>query len=368
MMDNGAKYGGAVHAIESKVNIYDKTTVANNVASFAGGGFYLYQSELNCWGNGTLTIVSNRAGVKGGGIHAISSTIKLNLEHAFVKSSINFIENSAQKGGGLCLETESKLYVQKRFLNKQGGTMYNIHFINNSAMWYGGAIYVADETNFDVCANKVYDSANCFLQILTDEIVVTSLTRVDFTDNQATIAGSSIFGGLLDRCAVSRYAELRYYGPVYRTEDIDGVIYLTNVSNIKDLKAVSSYPVKVCFCKFNESDCSHQPPPIKVMKGEMFTVQVVATDQLNHTTSDSIIHCTLKSADSGLDEGQLTQQTIGDNCTDLEFNVYSPHSSEQVQLYAAGPCKDSNMSLTLRVIDVQSVSYTHLTLPTIYSV
>ena len=92
------------------------------------------------------------------------------------------------------------------------------------------------------------------------------------------------------------------------------------------------------------------------MKGETFTVQIVATDQLKHTISNSIVHCSPKSAESGLDEGQLTQQTIGDNCTDLEFNVYSPHSTEQLQLYADGPCKDANMSLTLRVIDNNAYS------------
>ena len=41
-----------------------------------GGGIYLYQSELSIL-SGLITISNNRANVCGGGIHAISTFLKL---------------------------------------------------------------------------------------------------------------------------------------------------------------------------------------------------------------------------------------------------------------------------------------------------
>ena len=50
-------------------------TIANNIALISGGGIYLYQSELNCQIQCTLKIINNTANIKGGGAHAISSSI-----------------------------------------------------------------------------------------------------------------------------------------------------------------------------------------------------------------------------------------------------------------------------------------------------
>ena len=46
----------------------------------------------------------------------------------------------------------------------------------------------------------------------------------------------------------------------------------------------------------------------------------------------------------GLAEGQLTQEVSGE-CTNLTFNVFSPHNSEELTLYASdGPCNDAELS------------------------
>ena len=51
--------------------------ITNNYANFSGGGIYLYQCELNCEINCNLTVSGNTATQKGGGIHAVSSTISI---------------------------------------------------------------------------------------------------------------------------------------------------------------------------------------------------------------------------------------------------------------------------------------------------
>ena len=82
---------------------------------------------------------------------------------------------------------------------------------------------------------------------------------------------------------------------------------------------------------------------IEVKKGETFTVSVVAVDQIGRVINGTI-QTSLNFSESGLAEGQLTRD-IPAECTDLMFNVVSPHSSEQLILYASdGPCKDAEPS------------------------
>ena len=99
-----------------------------------------------------------------------------------------------------------------------------------------------------------------------------------------------------------------------------------------------------CFCTTDsEPDCSYQPPPIKVIKGETFNVSLVAVDQVNHSVDANIITF-LTSRDGGFGEGQRTQPT-GKNCTDLIFNVFSSRDYDNIYLYADGPCGSSQPSI-----------------------
>ena len=61
------------------------------------------------------------------------------------------------------------------------------------------------------------------------------------------------------------------------------------------------------------------------------------------TLANVMIHSSLKHTQSGLGEGQLTHIT-NNACTNLTFNVYSPHSFEQLILYAEGPCRNVSRS------------------------
>ena len=179
-------------------------------------------------------------------------------------------------------------------------------------------MYVGDDTNFGACTNSVDDSTECFLQVITlEEFDILPTQTVEFKDNQARISGSSIFGGLLDRCTVSEFADTRYHFVPDSSTASDGVTYLTGISNINisEPDSVSSYPVHVCFCKNNKPNCSYQPPTFYVEKGGSFTVQLVAVDQINHTANEAIIHCIPKSLVSGLGEGQLTQRSTS-QCSD----------------------------------------------------
>ena len=347
MLNNQARHGGAILATGSKIVMYGETTIANNTATNSnGGGISLHQSDLEIKGNCNI---SNNYAMRGGGIHATSSTITV-----YQPGTLQFINNTAENGGGLYLEVNPKLYI----LKPQTSSIADEHlliFSGNRANC-GGAVYVADETNSGACS----PDNECFTQTLTLALFVVGFNvkivtaNVFFSDNVASEQGANLFGGLLDRCIPSPFAEVCY---INERTHYSGVSYLGNISNITALDTISSLPVRVCFCNSkSEPDCSYQPPPIKVKKGETFTVSLVAVDQVNHSVDANIIN-SLSYHDGGFREGQQTQN-VGRNCTNITFNVFSPHDSETMNLFADGPCGSSTLSI--RHLNIQ---FTNCTCP-----
>ena len=356
LADNFARDGGAIYAIESTLtaNSGHVLRVMSNTASGSGGGLYLYRSNLNMYTqyNGTTDISGNRANNSGGGIHAINSLITVYCDRLGLspyQGSIKFTGNMAHKGGGICLESAAQLRIQK--IGNIRKTNVSMFFTSNSAH-YGNAIYVVDETYFDVCARQsntinstAASSAECFFQVLSQSrplIFEPNFISIEFNINSSS--RSTIVGGLLDRCIPDPHAQIITDG--YTHKEIDGVTYLRMISNMNDTRSISSSPVRLCFCTIDDQpDCSYDPVPpgIQVKKGESFNVSLVAVDQVNHTVMSVMIYSSLNHVDSGLGEGQLIQMT-NNACTNLTFSVVSPYASEQLILYAEGPCRNASRS------------------------
>ena len=70
---------------------------------------------------------------------------------------------------------------------------------------------------------------------------------------------------------------------------------------------------------------------------------LVAVDQVNHTINATILS-SLSSNRGGLGEDQSSQNST-ESCTDVFFSVFSPFDSEELILYAKGPCKDAELSV-----------------------
>ena len=171
--------------------IYGEMTMAYNTALDSNGGsISLRQSDLEI--KGTYNVSSNRA-VRGGGIHAISSSISVHQPGV-----LQFIDNSAVNGSGMYLEVSSKLYVLRK--RPHPSIKENLLvFENNHASHAGGAVYVADDTSTGSCLPSV----ECFVQTLALYPVESNCMKnisIHFSDNMATEQGSTLFGGLLDRC------------------------------------------------------------------------------------------------------------------------------------------------------------------------
>ena len=337
-----ARDGGAILAIESTIIMYGETTIANSnittIANSSGGGISLKQSRLEI--RGKCNLVNNSA-MRGGGIHATSSTIVV-----YQPGSLQLISNNAEFGGGMYLEVNSKLYILKTEPEYSYDVrLYILIFTSNHAN-YGGAVYVADDTNSGTCS----PDNECFIQTLALhqlKCVHLDTLNILFSENTATEQGHNLFGGLLDRCIPSPFAE------VYSKRQIhySGITYLQNITENQNnsitenaqIHSISSRPVRVCFCNIeHKPNCSYQLPTITVKKGETFNVSVVAVDQVNNTVEANII-TSISSSDGGFGEGQHTH-SLGRNCTDLTYNVFSPHDNETINLYADGPCGSAALS------------------------
>ena len=366
---NYAENGGAIHSTESKLYVNGDVTIAHNRATGNGGGVYLSTSELNCQQQSNFELHNNTALSKGGGLHAIGSSIRAassfigRPQYENTGAIIDISRNAAERGGGLSLEANAKLYILKYDYVDFNTTI----FTANSAH-YGGAIYVADDTNSGTCASST--ETECFFQVLALHSYIYSESRLGiqsmhFSQNHANISGSTLYGGLLDRCAVSPFAEVHNKYPRDFKDRGDGIAYFKNLSTptyyiydyslgyrrrmeimIDTNLSVSSDPVRMCLCfnadQNNTNDCTHQHYT-EVKKGQTFTLSVVAVDQNGQPVS-ATIQTSLYFTENGLGEGQLARK-IPAECINLTFNVFSPHVSENLSLYASdGPCKDTELS------------------------
>ena len=219
---NSASEGGAVFAFESSLFIYDRAavTIARNNATMNGSGLYLERTLLDCQGENVLNILANSAGKNGGGIHAVGSSLTVNYlcERSLQRGrySAIFAENTARKGGAIFLEMDAKLYIVR---NCHGHVaLHNQTYIllkNNSAN-YGGAIFVADNTNSGTCVRSplqriLSTTSECFFQLVQSNLANSIITQysskyyqssIQFSGNYASNRRTNLYGGLLDRCTL----------------------------------------------------------------------------------------------------------------------------------------------------------------------
>ena len=270
---NGASNGGAILAVTSGIILKGRAFLSSNSATVTGGAIYVYHGKIVIAG---CTVISNNVGrYRGGGIHSISSSII--LVHDDIKGALPaylyLMSNKAQLGGGVCLEVSSKMYLIT--------TKKLMHFVSNKAD-YGGAIYVADETNNGTCTSSLdtvtaASESECFFQSVTPQNRLMTINEsISFSNNAAKFSGSVLFGGLLDRCTVNALTNRHV-----RYSHLPG--FLNDIQNFTNSNAV-----RICFCKDSIANCNYQPELIKVMKGREFSVELVEVDQTNNSLSGKV--------------------------------------------------------------------------------
>ena len=383
--NNTATNGGGISLIQSNLHVYHSIELTDNHATDFGGGIYAYQSDIEFKPEQKQrSDITKNTASNGGAICAIASNI--HISKTYMKVSSNIAEVN---GGAIYLEQNSKIYVQKHepdyyFDAVSRDILIQVRLrldITSNSAEKGGAIFVADNTNDGVIcqgANTEIYQAECFLQTLglyQDPYFYFNLINTFFSDNTAHQSGSVIYGGLLDRCTINQNAELVHYFPEFKNSSgfdyvktttqieqiIDyhtspnqtpGPLYFIESISRSDLKGlISSDAVRVEFCLNNVIYPNYSHPNVSIKKGQMFTVRLVAVDQVGNPLNATIINSfQSKSGNGRLKAGQVEQQ-VGDQCTELEFNVYSQDNSAQIHIHADGPCGDKGVSRkTLNVI------------------
>ena len=345
LLANTAESGGAMLSINSNIMVNGEMTIVNNTATVGNGGGVLMQKSI-LYVNEKLHLTFNHAAKDGGGIYLCDSKININT---YYRSGTQCVlsSNRAERGGGMYFKVNSRLNLNYHSSEQFLTTNTTLFLTDNSAI-YGGAVFVDDVTNsYYTCQLN----NECFIHVLSPDYVIYGLISevlAIFKGNIATPMkqGADIFGGFIDKCTLMPLLTAQVLG----LDKVDWIYeYITGVKSIAEFSMdyVSSHPVRLRFCNNDGTtrkvDCSYQPPAIFVKKGERFTVSVVALDQVNHFV-DANVHVSPASLEAGMAEGQQTQ-LVRRNCTELEFNVFSPHDHEKISLHADGSCTDSILHL-----------------------
>ena len=233
--------------------------------------------------------------------------------------------NFAIEGGGIYLEFNSKIILPS--------SKYRLVFEYNQANKQGTALYIDDGSYYSTCSEE---NVQCCLQtsLFNNACPLTGSQIQIIADNSTTLR-TTIFGGILYKCFVSNVASDIFDNMLA----IDYLECLTSGQNISISRMITSKAVQLYFCSGSKV-LNQALVYLSVMKGERFTVEIVAIDQVRNPVEASI-YSHLRYPQSGL-EGMQDNQRIPAKCSNLTFNVYSPKDIEQ--LYISPKSHFSNSS------------------------
>ena len=321
---NSAAIGGGMHIVDSTADIDGRNCFSNNAAKSEGGVVYAKDSLVEFSDNGTY--IANTAGSKGAAIHTSFSTL--------IFQGISFFaNNSARYGGGIYSESSNLTFARHKsshqakmppssidsktysagsnfsisFVNNtafQGGAQYldvksnfslhptaYVHFLNNNATEFGGAIYVVDAPL----------RSECFFHILNNKSPNMEKTPLLFENNFAGRRGSVVYGGLLDKCT-------------FTSDKYKSALDLFNMSILQGntlSHSISSDPTQLCFCNKTELDSSVVSLSRSIYPGQSVQFSVIAIDQ-SHLGIPTLIHTAIR---SGCNISETTSYEIGGKCT-----------------------------------------------------
>ena len=226
-----------------------------------------------------------------------------------------FSNNTGGSGAGLALFMNSYMYLKPHT---------NLLFVNNHALSVGGAIYT------DLTLQFPQLTLPCFFQVLTErQEEVLSTISVEFVNNTAGVAGSSLYGGYLQGC--------KMFNKLHDTDNLAAFRKIFHY-NKYDSSAVSSDPVGVCFCSLTSSNtlepnCQNKTTWVTVYPGELFHIPVVLVGQM-HGTVPGVVRSSFRNGNNTAILGNLQEsQTINvADCTRLNYTIFSTHSSATLTL------------------------------------
>ena len=341
--NNIAQYGGGMAAVDSQLEVLEKTSFESNRASY-GGGLYVHNTEFN----GNALFNKNSATEGGGGIYASRSTFHLTDITTIISN------NSAMDGGGVLLSGDSKLYQPPGIA---------VHLISNSAKNTGGAIKVEESSPLTYCIaieGKVdVSNSDCFFQIQQNTEVFDSFSDFEtfiarlnvtmyFENNSAVEAGTDLYGGSVDNCALKSFEFSKYYDD---SRAVSGYLFDAITEN---KSAVSSNPLHICTCSDGLTTRSASYHPKTVCPGGTLEVPVIALGQRNGATP-AVIQVTDTSNNVNISNLEGTQN-IDNTCNTLKYTIQSRAvgTSQEMTLYAQGPCSPAETNTLTITVNIEN--------------
>ena len=200
--------------------------------------------------------------------------------------SISFVEND---GGALAL-VDGSLEIKAE-----------VSFLGNYAHQYGVGVFYEDKYSKDFKAMHLTPGYHhCFygLLIATDDLEPTiAETDMRFCNNTAGVAGTAIYGGWMEMCALyinfdasPIFLAINAMGKYNTSEEVVDSLFSFH-EHSKDLALISSNPTRVCVCTTDLfPDCNITDYTITAYPGETFTIII------SSCCGTEIWNCTIHSA------------------------------------------------------------------------
>ena len=214
--------------------------------------------------------------------------------------------NQAVRGGGMVLCSRSMLQLHN-------GTQLNI--TNNTAVEYGGGIYVESECDQDV--------PHCFFQVDNANANTSTLQKTKvFIQNNTALAGRAIYGGMVERCII--YTNIKAPYKAHIGFKIFKTTFHVGTEDYGNDSTITSDPTSLCFCHnktFNRSSCvKNHTINALIVPGDSVKVYVMLLGQMNSAVPgivSALISC-------GNNSTQQIRETLlsTNECTEMSFKVF----------------------------------------------
>ena len=198
----------------------------------------------------TATVYIN--GDKNAFYYSTSSVIQAYNSDIHLNGTMVFYNNKASHGAAIQLDSLSHLFIHQST---------NAFFINNSATFYGGAIYSHMDRNLP---NR---NPLCAIQIVSKNILELR-AKMNFKQNSAILAGNSIYVSPLYECQ-------QLYLKGVNSIDLYNKLFHFKGKDTNNNGEISSIAVSTHLCNINGSTNDTQ---IKIYPGETITIGLRAFD------------------------------------------------------------------------------------------
>ena len=380
------KYGGGFSlkilefcGARSIVLLLKRVQYRRNYAYKSGSSLYAFVTNSVLRDNNISLIIEDANitfSYKGAATYTLYSTVAgltlINWNNVTFRGNSHFTENNSP----MIAAYNSNIHMTGQLLfRKNTGTMgaaiqlfssflilhepLNATFLDNSALLYGGAIYGDNVV--------IPGHHRCVIQINTNKTDLHSIDIIlNFKGNIAGLAGNNIYATPLYNCSFL-YQQHDSFELVHF--DWKSIAHFNTPNSLNNgLEPMSSKPVKICSCQFNNNTnkvvkkCSQFyaiPNVINTYAGKTVTISLCAVDDSGTIVySPAVLSITNyhykqdKLSENGLylKQGQTLVPLSGSNCTQIHYIVLSKLDElKHGRLHIAAPGSPPSWSAELYI-------------------